>query len=186
MTDSRLDLTPGVLIAMPSLIDPNFNRTAVLMLQHNDEGSLGLVLNRPTKHACAEVARSLDIEWEQSDQQVISVGGPVEPQSLWMVHPDEWVFDDSIQIGAGLAVSRSETALRQMCVAGEEKVRMFIGYAGWGPGQLEQEIKEGAWLVTDQTKNLVFQTPDTDIWTEALRQMGVDPGFLVSSTETLH
>ena len=186
MKENALNLLPGVLIAMPSLLDPNFNRTAVLMVQHDDEGSLGLVLNRPTKHACAEVAKSLDISWSLDENHFIAVGGPVEPQSLWMVHPSEWAFEESIQIGAGLSVSRSETALRALCRAREDLIRMFIGYAGWGPGQLEQEIKEGAWLVTHSSESLIFETAEAEIWDRAFQQIGIDPGFLVASTETLH
>jgi len=181
-----LTLIPGLLIATPSLADPNFNRTAILMLQHDDEGSLGLVLNRPTKHACSEVAKSLNIEWELDDTHFVSLGGPVEPQSLWMVHPNHWIFDESIQIGSGLAVSRSESALRRMCLAGEAQLRMFIGYAGWGPGQLEEEIKAGAWILTDVTDALIFRTADAEVWDRAFAQIGIDPGFLVSSNETLH
>ena len=164
MITDELHLIPGVLVATPSLLDPNFHHTVILMLQHDEEGSLGLVLNRPTKHPCAEVARSLDIEWGLDENHFISVGGPVEPQSLWMVHPNHWLFEESIQIGSGLAVSRSESALRDMCMAREERLRMFIGYAGWGPGQLEQEIKDGSWIITEATNTLIFQTADAEVW----------------------
>ena len=186
MTSSELTLVPGILLAMPSLQDPNFHRTVILMLQHDDDGALGLILNRPTRHACGDVARSLDIDWKLDENRFISVGGPVEPQSLWMLHSNGWMFDETIQVGASLAVSRSERALRQMCQAGEEKIKMFVGYAGWGPGQLEQEIREGSWLTTELSHELVFETAEAEIWDSAFETLGVNPGYLVDPTETLH
>ncbi|MGB0648061.1 MAG: YqgE/AlgH family protein, partial [Bradymonadia bacterium] len=82
----QLSLVPGVIIATPNLIDPNFRRTVVVMLQHDDDGTLGLVLNRPTEHLCSAVTDSLDIGWTLDEESYLSVGGPVEPQSLWIVH----------------------------------------------------------------------------------------------------
>lgn len=181
-----MNLVPGVLIAMPKLIDPNFRRTVVLVLQHDDEGTLGLVLNRPTSHLCSTVAESLDIEWELGDTRYISVGGPVEPQSLWMVHSNGLQFNETIEIGARLAVSRSEQALRKICQTGEDRIKMFVGYAGWGPGQLEQEIREGAWLTTELTERLVFDISEAEIWGFALQELGIDPLHLATATETLH
>jgi putative transcriptional regulator len=181
-----MNLVPGILIAMPKLVDPNFRRTVVLVLQHDDEGSVGLVLNRPTGHLCSTVAESLDISWDIGEARYISIGGPVEPQSLWMVHPDGLQFNETIDIGARLAVSRSEQALRQICEAGEDRIKMFVGYAGWGPGQLEQEIREGAWLTTELTERIVFDVADPELWGVALQELGVDPLHLATPTDTLH
>jgi putative transcriptional regulator len=181
-----MNLVPGILIAMPKLVDPNFRRTVVVVLQHDDEGTVGLVLNRPTSHRCSAVAESLDISWELGEGRFISVGGPVEPQSLWMVHSNALRFNETIEIGSKLAVSRSEQALRHICEAGEHRVKMFVGYAGWGPGQLEQEIREGAWLTTELTDRLMFDIAEPEIWGVALQELGIDPLHLATPTDTLH
>ena len=184
MTD-QLSLVPGVIIATPNLIDPNFRRTVVLMVQHDDEGTLGLVLNRPTEHLCSAVTDSLEIGRTFDEESYLSVGGPVEPQSLWIVHPASQQFSETINIGAELAVSRSERALRELCDVDHPKLRLFVGYAGWGPGQLDQEIREGAWLTTELTSQLVFDVAEPEIWDYALGTLGINALHLSMSTDTL-
>jgi putative transcriptional regulator len=181
-----MNLVPGILIAMPKLVDPDFRRTVVVVVQHDDEGSVGLVLNRPTSHRCSAVAESLDISWDFGEARFISVGGPVEPQSLWIVHSNELRFKETIEIGSQLAVSRSEQALRHICEVGENRIKMFVGYAGWGPGQLEQEIRAGAWLTTGLTDHLVFDVAEPEVWDVALQKLGIDPLHLATPTDTLH
>jgi len=180
-----LSLVPGVIIATPNLVDPNFRRTVVVMLQHDDEGTVGLVLNRPTEHLCRAVTDSLDIEWTFDEASYLTVGGPVEPQSLWIVHSASHQFSETINIGADLAVSRSEQALREVCDSDAEQIKLFIGYAGWGPGQLEQEIRDGAWLTTKLSRQLVFDVAEPEIWDYALGTLGINSLHLSMSTDTL-
>lgn len=169
----------GLLLAVPQLHDPNFYRAVVLMVEHDDEGALGLVLNHGTDHPCARVTGEFGLPWPGRPGETLRRGGPVEPQSLWMLHDDGWGFDETTRAGQGVAVSRSREALTRMCEGGEERLRLFIGYAGWGPGQLEEEIAAGSWITAPATADLVFQVPPDDLWHEVLSRLGINPAHLV-------
>ncbi|MGC6416898.1 MAG: YqgE/AlgH family protein [Bradymonadia bacterium] len=171
---------PGLLIAMPQLLDPNFHRSVILMLEHGDEGALGLVINHETEHRCRDVAESFGLDWTPGDEIFLRRGGPVEKQSLWMVHADRWRFDETLMVGAGMAVSRSKKALEEMFLADESKLRLIIGYAGWGAGQLESELAEGSWIYTDISPEMIFEWSADSMWERALRTAGIDPAHLVS------
>lgn len=171
---------PGLLIAMPQLLDPNFHRSVILVLEHDDEGALGLVVNHETEHRCRDVAESFGLDWTSGDEIFLRRGGPVEKQSLWMVHADRWRFDETMMVGAGMAVSRSKKALEEMFLADESELRLIIGYAGWGAGQLETELAEGSWIYTDISPGMIFEWPAASMWERALRASGIDPAHLVS------
>lgn len=176
---------PGVLIAVPQLVDPNFLRSVVVMIEHTPEGALGLVINHPTDQTCAAVTESLDLEWPGDPETRLLRGGPVEPQSLWMLHHDGWSFSETMRVAAGIAVSRSREALNRMCEAEEERLVLCVGYAGWGAGQLDSEIGAGAWLTTETSESLVFEWSRSTVWERALRGMGIDPAHLVEGGGTL-
>ena len=176
---------PGLLIAVPQLRDPNFERAVVLMVEHSAQGALGLVLTQTIEHPCAAVTEGFGLEWPGGAGAQLLKGGPVEPQSLWMLHPDGWCFDETMRVADGIAVSRSREALERMCNAGEANLRMLVGYAGWGPGQLEQEISTGAWIVGPVSVQAVFEWTSEAVWLRVLHGMGIDPAFLVEGAGTL-
>ncbi|MCA9541736.1 MAG: YqgE/AlgH family protein, partial [Myxococcales bacterium] len=160
----RFTTAPGVLIAVPQLLDPNFLRSVVVMIDHDERGALGLVVNQPLPHQCAAVAAGFGLAWGGDEDAPLLRGGPVEPQSLWMLHDDGWWFDETMRVADGVGVSRSREALTRMCEGGEAKLRLLIGYAGWGPGQLEGEIAAGSWIVAKVSPALVFEWPADEIW----------------------
>lgn len=172
---------PGILIAAPQLADPNFHRAVVLMVEHNDQRALGLVINVELPHAAAEVAAELGATWVGHPEAKLRRGGPVEPQSLWMLHDDGWAFSETMRALDHVSVSRSREALTRMCAAREQRLVFLAGYAGWGAGQLEREIAQGAWLVSRASPEMVYEWPVASIWERALRAMGVDPAHLVEA-----
>ena len=164
---------------MPQLLEQTFHRSVVIMLEHNEDGALGLVINHETDHFCSEVADSFQLAWPTGDHLHLRRGGPVESQSLWMLHDDGWFFEETTLVAPGIAASRSREALTRMFEADERRLRLLVGYAGWGPGQLEEEIASGSWLTSDAHSDMLFEWAAEDVWERSLRAMGVDPAFLV-------
>jgi putative transcriptional regulator len=190
--DSPLEVSvaPGFIISGPQLQDPNFARTLVLMAQHSEEGALGFVVNRPASIGLETLLENIDTDLAKlareaglSDHDVL-VGGPVQPTAVWLLfeqRPDE-PEEDILPVGDVLAVGATRQLLEDF-VSGKRPgpFHVVLGYAGWGPGQLEMETHSGAWLPLDLAEDLVFEIPFADRWSEALRRLGLPPGgFLIS------
>jgi putative transcriptional regulator len=177
-------LAPAFLLSMPQLMDPNFSRTVILLCKHNSEGAFGLVLNRPLVTA-GRVVINLDPPVETDRELEIWVGGPVEPQSSWMLVGDDLEVDqlsEGGRITSGLSLSASPDLLRRMLDPNPPpRTRLIVGYSGWGPGQLEAELAESAWLLSDVDRDLIFNTPAERMWEAAIRRLGADPASLQMS-----
>jgi putative transcriptional regulator len=162
-----------LLIATPPLDDPNFDRVVVYMLEHHDAGALGVIINRPTREQLEEpLDRWTDL---QPEPGAVFAGGPVEPDALIaLAHTTETMIDATEELSpvAGQVASADLSADPALVSVAVDAVRVFRGYAGWGPGQLEAEIEAGAWLVVDTEPDDVF-TPDPDgLWRAVLRRQG--------------
>ena len=167
--------TPMFLIAIPQLGDPNFVRSVVLMLHHGPEGALGLVVNHPTTLTLGVFAREHGLPCHSSaKEQPIFKGGPVEPTRGWILHGDGSIGEKQDVI-PGLHVSGSVDTLTSLIADGSKPMRLLLGYAGWGPGQLESEMERGSWLTVEADAKHVLATPPQDCWNAVLREMGVDP-----------
>lgn len=159
-----------LLISEPFLPDPNFERTVVLLCEHNEEGSFGFVVNKPSILKVGEV-----IEDIKNIDEVVYVGGPVQQDTLHFIHRNIGIekstpIRDSIHWGGSFESLMFLTDTRQISPS---DIRFFLGYSGWGPGQLESELKEDSWIVCDfVTEQLLFETEPTDIWRKALTSMG--------------
>ena len=177
-------LAPALLLSMPQLRDPNFERTVVLLCRHSEEGAFGLVVNRPVTTS-GRVVVNLDPPVETDRELQVWVGGPVEPQRSWMlVHGplDENDPEGGMAITDGLYLSTSPDLLRQTLEPDPPaRTRLVIGYSGWGPGQLEGELQESAWLLAEVDADLLFSTPPEKMWETAIRKLGADPGTLQMS-----
>jgi putative transcriptional regulator len=178
-------LAPSLLISMPQLVDPNFNRSVVLLIKHTEEGAFGLILNRPLV-TTGRVVMNTDAAHGLSEEQELHVwvGGPVEPQRTWMLvgEPDEAEAVQGIRIAEGLYLSTSPDLLRRLLEPSPpERARLIVGYAGWGSGQLEAELQASAWLLSDVDSDLIFQTPADRMWETAIRRLGADPAALTAS-----
>jgi putative transcriptional regulator len=175
-------LTPGVLlIATPQLKDPHFKRSVVLLVASDQQGHVGLILNRPSPLTCEAIAREQGLVWRAPQQQLL-VGGPVEGRGLWFVHPPHPHLSAE-RVGSSLAVSRSREALELLCQEGGRAVRMYAGYAGWGEGQLSRELSRGDWWRLELDLSLVFERPYDEVWEAALSLLGVDPLTLLEDEQ---
>ena len=172
------NLAPGLLLAMPQLADPNFARAVVLMIEHSEQGSFGLVINHPSPIKASELLDSLEMSWRGEDTAVVWAGGPVSPSTGWVLHEPIGVAQPgqgTIAITSSILLSTSPDRLRMIANAPPRNIRLLLGYSGWGPGQLAQEMARGAWLHTSAEPNLVFETPPDQMWETALRTLGIDP-----------
>lgn len=177
---------PAFLLSMPQLDDPNFRHTVVLLCQHSSEGAWGLVLNRPTGTPAVEAVR-LDPPMQQDNGLELWVGGPVEPERGCILlgnDPrellgDDTQSDDAAKVCDGLFISGSAALLRHL-LGGDvpSRTRLFMGYAGWGPGQLDEELRESAWLVSEVQTDLIFDIEAGQMWETAIRRLGADPAAL--------
>jgi len=179
-----ISLAPSLLLSMPQLTDPNFERTVVLLCRHSDDGAFGLVINRPVRTS-GRVAVNLDPPFETHREIMVWVGGPVEPQRSWMLVHGRLRDEDpdgGMTITDQLYLSTSPTLLRQTLEPDPPSdVRLIVGYSGWGPGQLEQELQASAWLLSDVDPTFVFATEPDKMWEAAIRRLGADPGSLQMS-----
>jgi putative transcriptional regulator len=175
--DEGRSLAPALLISMPQLMDPNFARTVVLLCEHSADGAFGLVLNRPTDTSAA-AAVQLSPPPVHDSGMALWVGGPVEPQRGWILlgqAPDE---ADAVEIVEGLFLTSSQAVLRRLIERGETRARILTGYAGWAPGQLDEELAASAWLTVEVEGDFIFDTPAPDMWEAAIRRLGADPALL--------
>jgi putative transcriptional regulator len=182
MTSDRSDgLAPSLLLSMPQLTDPNFSQTVVLLCEHTAEGAWGLVLNRPTGKTAASAVQLVPPTEHDSGLE-LWVGGPVEPQRGCLLLSTPPTGDDAVRIADGLYISVSIDVLRRL-IDGPKvpRARLLMGYAGWGPGQLDDEITASAWLFTDIALELVFETAPNMMWETAIRRLGADPANLQAS-----
>ncbi len=172
------DLAPGLLIAMPQLVDPNFTRSVVLMIEHTDHGSFGLVINQPSPHKAAELLESLSMPWRGDADTVVWSGGPVGPSTGWVLHEPLPGFDagegtGTTRIGPGLDLSTSPERLRALAQRPPARMRLLLGYSGWGPGQLVREMQQGSWLHADVDPDIVFGYDADAMWTAAVKSVGI-------------
>lgn len=177
-------LAPVFLLAMPQMADPNFQRAVVLLCRHNNEGAFGLVVNRPLL-TTGTVTVNLDPPVSTDRELQLWVGGPVEPERSWILvgqEPDEEEELSGMRIAERLYLSASPDMLRRLLRPSPPPMaRLIVGYAGWGPGQLEAELEQSAWLMSDVDRDLIFNTPAEQLWEKAIRRLGADPSALQMS-----
>jgi putative transcriptional regulator len=164
---------------MPQLGDPNFHRSVVLMIEHGEGGSMGLVVNRGAPLTLGELARgqSMKIAPERNPQPVF-IGGPVEPHRGFILHDDDSIAEKH-PVLPGLYLSVTLDALGPLLETPDIHMRFCLGYAGWGPKQLEQEMSVGSWLFSEATAKAILEGNPSELWGETLRGMGVDPAMLM-------
>ncbi len=176
---SEGSLAPTLLLAMPQLTDPNFTRTVVLLYQHGAGGAVGFVVNRPTDLRASQ-AIVLDPPIRRDSGLVLWSGGPVEPQRGILLLGRDPGTGDAERVADGLHLTASVAVLRQYLDADPQSLagarcRLLLGYAGWGPGQLDAELAASAWLTAPADPDLVFGTPPERMWETAIRGLGVEP-----------
>jgi putative transcriptional regulator len=179
-------LNNQLLIAMPSLGDPNFSHTVTLVCEHNKEGALGIIINRPMEMAIGEVFEQLDLATQDLKlrNQPVLRGGPVAPERGFVVHPPNpiaSVYDATLAVSDAVHVTTSRDILAAIARGeGPSQAVMALGYAGWGAGQLEEEIRSNAWLNVPVDPAILFDIPYEDRWNAAMKLLGVDSTRLSS------
>lgn len=177
---------PGLLIAMPDLSDPHFAQSVIMLCAHSEEGAFGLKISEALSLTVEEVCKESEITWEGDDVACALFGGPVQPNRGWMIHSASTMYPGSQEIGYGIALSASMEALRAFGQAPDASFLLAMGYAGWGPGQLEREISEGTWLTAPLFNELLFDTPVDKRWSTALGSIGVNAMHLVNAPTAPH
>lgn len=179
-------LAPGFLVAAPALRDPSFARSVVVLVEHGEEGSLGFVVNRPAPVSFAQVSELLGLDLSNGAETPVFVGGPVAPQSGWILFDPRGVetaiLDEAVRVSEHLAVSASRRLLESIARGeGPERRLLALGYAGWGVGQLDGEFSRGVWVPVDLDDEIVFDVPPGDRWHAALTSAGIDPARMSGS-----
>jgi len=175
-TSTTEGLRDHFLIAMPSLNDGYFAQTVTYICDHGAEGAMGLVINQPIDLTLEQMLRQLDLEpVVDCRRQPIFRGGPVQPEHGFVLHSTESEWSGTRVLGNGLSLTTSRDVLEAMALGkGPEQTMVALGYAGWGPGQLESEIAENAWLVAPASRSILFTLPPDQRWGAAARLIGID------------
>jgi putative transcriptional regulator len=170
-----------LLIAMPGMEDPNFDRGVTLMCQHNEEGALGITINRHSDLTLSDVLSQLDIPCadERIANQPVLAGGPVQQERGFVLHSDDGQWEATTEVAPGILVTTSRDVLEAIAEhRGPSKYVVALGYAGWGAGQLEDELRHNAWLNTSADSAIVFDSPIDDRWSRAVALLGIDASTL--------
>jgi putative transcriptional regulator len=181
----KVDLAPGFVVAMPTLRDPNFERSVVLLVEHGPHGSLGFVVNRPSPFSFEQVAHALGVESPVSARVPVFFGGPVAPRTGWILFDprgaERSLLDEALVVHECLAVSASRRLLERIARdGGPTRCCLALGYAGWAGGQLDAEFRQGAWIPVDWDPRIVFDTEPSQRWLHVLSLAGIEPGWIVS------
>lgn len=173
--------TNQLLIAMPSLADPNFSRTVTLICEHNEHGALGVIINRPTEVRLKELLDHLDLRATNANvaARAVYAGGPVQLERGFILHAPLGDWESTLEIDADLGLTTSLDILTALAAGeGPKHSLIALGYAGWGEGQLEQEIAGNAWLTVPNDTKILFELPVDQRWQAAASKLGVDINLL--------
>ena len=173
-----MNLTNQFLIAMPALADPNFHRTVTYLCAHSEEGAMGIVINRPTDLKLADVLGQMSIPVTDNAVSGMAVlqGGPVCRERGFVLHQPAGEWDSTLKVSEEIGIATSRDILSEIAEGrGPEQSLIALGYAGWGAGQLEQEVLDNAWLSVPISRKILFDLPFEERWASAARLLGVDP-----------
>lgn len=175
-------LAPVLLVSMPQMADPNFSKTVVLLAEYGAQGAFGLIVNRRmAEPACHVVTADEPIAIHPGVH--LFAGGPVEPTRAWILTADASLDTEALEVSAGVYLSASGALVRRTLeLPPQPDVRMVVGYAGWGAGQLDVELAESAWLMAPVQPDLIFETPLDRMWETAIRRLGAEPSMLQGSS----
>lgn len=174
---SSLSLMNHFLIAMPTLADPNFQRTVTYICEHNQQGAMGIVINRPLNLTLGDVFEHMHIASgiPGIGRQTVFMGGPVQTERGFVLHQPAGRWDSTLRISEHLSLATSKDILEDIARGtGPAEIFVALGYAGWGAGQLEQEMADNAWLSGPADSQIIFQTPWQQRWEAAAAAMGVN------------
>jgi putative transcriptional regulator len=184
---SGVDLTHHFLIAMPNMADPHFSRTLTYICEHNEQGALGLVVNRPIDMNLATLFERVDLELKDRRLGALPVyyGGPVQSDRGFVLHQPVGSWSSTLVVRDRIGLTTSRDILEALAMrTGPEKLLVTVGYAGWAAGQLEHEIKQNAWLTVEAREQIIFDLPAEERLVAAMGLLGID--FASLSDEAGH
>jgi len=173
----RMNLTDHFLIAMPSMADPNFSRSLTYVCEHNEQGALGLVINRPTDLTLAALLAQLDVPRIEPtlERTAVHFGGPVQVDRGFVLHQPVGDWQSTLAVNGKLGLTTSKDILVAVGKGeGPNKLLVTLGYAGWAPGQLENELSQNAWLTVAAQPEVIFELPFEERLPAAMQLLGID------------
>lgn len=189
--DEHPGLSGKLLIAMPGMGDPRFEKTVIFLCAHSEDGALGLVVNRRAGSVKREdLFRQLDIEPAAARQAdpagAIHYGGPVETSRGFVLHSSDWSVEEAtLEVDDAFSMTATVDVLKAIAEGnGPRRAMIALGYSGWGGGQLEGELRRNGWLTCDADEEIVFGEDDSGKWAAALRRIGIDPSLLSATGGT--
>jgi putative transcriptional regulator len=181
MVMETVSLANHFLIAMPAMVDPNFARTLTYICEHNADGAIGIIINRPMEMTLASLFERVNIELEPGEPQQrfaglpVYFGGPVQTDRGFVLHRPGGNWQSTLNVNAEIALTSSRDVLQMMGSTGEPaQVLVSLGYAGWTAGQLEWELAQNAWLTVEADPSVIFSTPSEERLPAAMQLLGVD------------
>jgi len=174
-------LTGQLLIAMPAMGDTRFAQSVILVCAHTADGAMGVVVNHPLRAPkFADLLRQLGVAPSPPQRELaVGVGGPVDETRGFVLHSADWLSDTSLQVDDTRVLSANLDILQAVAGGGgPEKAVLLLGYAGWGEGQLDQEMRQNSWLSVAPDDALIFDSAYSTKWQRALAKLGIDPGML--------
>lgn len=184
MDSPAIDFSRQLLVAMPGMVGGSLSDTVIFICEHNADGALGVVINRPTDLSLGDLLQRIELESNpdlgERAELAVHFGGPVQTDRGFVLHSPVGDYSSSISLGE-VALTTSRDILEEVAAGeGPERLLITLGYAGWGAGQLEDEMGKGAWLHVDADEQLdiLFSTPASDRYQAALAQLGIDPIML--------
>jgi putative transcriptional regulator len=177
-------LSGQLLIAMPGIDDPRFERSLILVCAHDSDHAMGIAVNRPVEGLTVpDLLERLEVKTTaEMEDDLVLMGGPVEVERGFVLHTDDYHAQYSLDVADGLALSTTREVLEAMGSHNQQPrlAVLALGYAGWGAGQLEREIRQNVWLTVEADEALVFDDDYGTKWSRALGKLGIDPKFLSS------
>jgi putative transcriptional regulator len=173
----KVNLTQHFLIAMPAMVDPHFARSLTFVCEHNDQGALGIVVNRPIDMNLHSLLEQVDIAPDNERFKAVPVhfGGPVQVDRGFVLHTPVGKWQSTLAVGAELGLTTSKDILEAVSRGeGPAQILVTLGYAGWAPGQLEHELAQNAWLTVPAQSQVIFDLPAEERLAAAMGLLGVD------------
>jgi putative transcriptional regulator len=179
---ANASLAPVLLVSMPQMLDPNFSKTVVLLAEYGAHGAFGLVLNRRMDEPAMSIV-SADEPIDIHPKMHLYTGGPVEPTRAWILTADPGLDIEALEVQSGVYLSASPNLVRKTLESAPDPyVRMVVGYAGWGAGQLDVELAQGSWLMAPVQADVIFDIGADEMWETVIRRMGAEPSMLHGSS----
>ena len=173
----KVNLTQHFLIAMPNMVDPNFAKSLTFICEHNDQGALGVVVNRPTEmnlHALLEQV-SISPDSDEFKSVAVHFGGPVQVDRGFVLHTPVGTWQSTLAVGPEIGLTTSKDILQAVARGeGPNQMLVTLGYAGWAPGQLEHELAQNAWLTVQAKREVIFDLPAEERLPAAMSLLGID------------